>query len=43
LPDEKETQQKIVASRPTENRNVTDTKTAEIFGTNRTYVNQATD
>lgn len=41
LPDEKETQQKIVASRPTENRNVTDTKTAEIFGTNRTYVNQA--
>jgi hypothetical protein len=29
-------QQKIVAQPTTENRNVTDTKTAEIFGTNRT-------
>jgi hypothetical protein len=29
-------QQKIVAQTTTENRNVTDTKTAEIFGTNRT-------
>jgi ParB-like chromosome segregation protein Spo0J len=32
-------QQKIVAVSP--NRNVTDTKAAELFGTNRTYINQA--
>lgn len=39
-PGEKEPQQKIVADKPS-NRNVTDNKTAELFNTNRTYVNNA--
>jgi len=38
MPQVKQTQQKIVTSA---NRNVTDTKAAELFNTNRTYVNQA--
>jgi hypothetical protein len=38
-PEPIELQQKIVAV--SSNRNVTDTKAAELFNTNRTYINQA--
>jgi hypothetical protein len=39
-PESKKPQQKIVTDKPS-NRNVTDSKTAEMFNTNRTYVNNA--
>ena len=42
LPEARETAQKIAPSTTTKTENETRTKTAEIFGTNRTYVNQAT-
>lgn len=39
--NEKQTQQLIVTSEPKQNRNVTETKIANTFNTNRTYFSEA--